>query len=61
MDKGKKLAVGIQASEKLYQDFDLKVNNAGGHSSLPGPDNAIYELAEGLLRLKHYSISVRAE
>ncbi len=52
MDKGKKLAVGIQASEKLYQDYDVKVENPGGHSSLPRPDNAIYELAGGLLRLE---------
>ena len=51
---GKKLLVGIQASEKLYQDFDLKVTNPGGHSSLPGKENAIYELAEGLTRLEHY-------
>ncbi|MGB9402573.1 MAG: M20/M25/M40 family metallo-hydrolase [Candidatus Acidiferrales bacterium] len=54
MDQGKRLVVGIQASEKLYQDFDLKVTSAGGHSSLPGPENAIYELAEGLTHLKHY-------
>ena len=54
LDKGKKLLVGIQAAEKLYQDFDLKVTNPGGHSSLPGKENAIYELAEGLTRLEHY-------
>ena len=54
LDKGKKLLVGIQAAEKLYQDFDLRVTNPGGHSSLPGKENAIYELAEGLTRLEHY-------
>ncbi len=54
LDKGKKLLVGVQAAEKLYQDFDLKVTNPGGHSSLPGKENAIYELAEGLTRLEHY-------
>jgi acetylornithine deacetylase/succinyl-diaminopimelate desuccinylase-like protein len=53
-DHGKKMLVGIQASEKMYQDFELKVTNPGGHSSLPGKENAIYELAEGLTRLEHY-------
>ena len=54
MDQGKRLLVGIQASEKLYADFTLEVHNRGGHSSLPVPDNAIYQLAEGLTRLEHY-------
>jgi len=55
MDQGKRLAVGIQASEKLYSDFQLEVRNKGGHSSLPVPDNAIYQIAEGLTRLEHYT------
>jgi len=50
----RKSLVAIQASEKLYQDFELKVTNPGGHSSLPVADNAIYHLAEGLTRLEHY-------
>ncbi|MGA7917269.1 MAG: M20/M25/M40 family metallo-hydrolase [Candidatus Acidiferrales bacterium] len=54
LDNGKRILVGIQASEKLYQDYDLKVTNPGGHSSLPTAENAIYELAEGLTRLEHY-------
>jgi acetylornithine deacetylase/succinyl-diaminopimelate desuccinylase-like protein len=54
LDKAKKLLVGVQAAEKLYQDFDLKVTNPGGHSSLPGKENAIYELAEGLTRIERY-------
>ena len=54
LDQGKKLLVGVQAAEKLYQDFDVKVTNPGGHSSLPGKENEIYELADGLTRLEHY-------
>ena len=54
LDKGKHLLVGIQASEKLYQDFDLKVTSPGGHSSLPTSENAIYQLAAGLTRLEKY-------
>jgi acetylornithine deacetylase/succinyl-diaminopimelate desuccinylase-like protein len=49
-----KSLVAIQASEKLYQDFEFKVTNPGGHSSLPVADNAIYRLAEGLTRLERY-------
>jgi acetylornithine deacetylase/succinyl-diaminopimelate desuccinylase-like protein len=51
MRKGKYLTNEVQASEKVYQDFKLEVTNAGGHSSLPVKDNAIYHLAEGLSRL----------
>ena len=29
LENGKRLLLGIQASEKLYQDFDLKVTNRG--------------------------------
>ncbi len=54
LDNGKRLLIGIQASEKLYQDFDLKVTNPGGHSSLPTAENAIYQLADALARLEHY-------
>jgi acetylornithine deacetylase/succinyl-diaminopimelate desuccinylase-like protein len=54
LDKGKHVIVGIQAAEKLYQDFELKTTNPGGHSSLPPADNAIYELADGLVKLQHY-------
>jgi acetylornithine deacetylase/succinyl-diaminopimelate desuccinylase-like protein len=41
----------LGATEKVYADFQLSVTNRGGHSSLPRPDNAIYELAEGLLKI----------
>ncbi|HEY0701572.1 MAG TPA: M20/M25/M40 family metallo-hydrolase [Candidatus Acidoferrales bacterium] len=54
LENGKRLLVGIQASEKLYQDFDLKVTNPGGHSSLPTSENAIYQLSDALARLEHY-------
>jgi len=45
----------LSATEKTYSDYQLSVTNKGGHSSLPRPDNAIYELAEGLLRIGRYS------
>ena len=51
---GKPTMVSVDATEKLYADYQLLVTNPGGHSSLPRPDNAIYHLAEGLARLAHY-------
>jgi len=54
MDNGKPLAFIVDATEKLYSDYQLVVTNPGGHSSLPRPDNAIYELAHALTNLEHY-------
>jgi acetylornithine deacetylase/succinyl-diaminopimelate desuccinylase-like protein len=45
----------FSATEKMYGDYQLTVTNGGGHSSLPRPDNAIYELAAGLLNISRYS------
>jgi len=53
-DHGKPVMMTVDATEKLYADFQLSVTNPGGHSSLPRPDNAVYSLAAGLLRLQHY-------
>jgi acetylornithine deacetylase/succinyl-diaminopimelate desuccinylase-like protein len=58
MRKGKYLTNEVQASEKVYQDFRLEVKNAGGHSSLPVKDNAIYRLAAGLSRLAAFEFPV---
>ena len=56
---GKPIRNGVQTSEKNYVDFTLEVKNAGGHSSLPRKDNAIYRLAEGLARLGKYDFPIR--
>ena len=45
----------LSATEKLYGDYQLTVSNRGGHSSLPRPDNAIYQLAAGLLSIGSYA------
>jgi acetylornithine deacetylase/succinyl-diaminopimelate desuccinylase-like protein len=57
-DKDKRLLAGIQASEKVYVDFQFESLNPGGHSSVPSPDNAIYHLAGALSRLQSFSFSV---
>jgi hypothetical protein len=35
--------------------FQLDVKNSGGHSSVPRKDNAIYHLAEGLVKLSKFT------
>jgi acetylornithine deacetylase/succinyl-diaminopimelate desuccinylase-like protein len=52
-EHGKPVDVDLDASEKLYADFQLTSRNPGGHSSLPVPDNAIYHVADALGRLQH--------
>jgi len=59
LKNGKPLLASIQTSEKIYADFQLQVRNKGGHSSLPVPDNAIYHLASGLVRLSKYQFPVQ--
>jgi len=56
--KGKRVLAGLQASEKVYADFQLETSNPGGHSSVPGPENAIYELAAALTKLQAFSFPV---
>lgn len=51
-DTGKYVYNGVQAGEKLYQDFHLEVTNPGGHSSRPEPDNAIYRLGAALAKVE---------
>jgi len=53
-EHGKPLFFQLVASEKVYADFQLRVTNKGGHSSVPVPDNAIYTLTRGLDRLAAY-------
>jgi acetylornithine deacetylase/succinyl-diaminopimelate desuccinylase-like protein len=55
---GKPLAFAVQAAEKVYMTLRLEVSNPGGHSSRPRADNAIYELAEALLRLQAHPFPV---
>jgi acetylornithine deacetylase/succinyl-diaminopimelate desuccinylase-like protein len=54
MANGKATLMEVDATEKLYGDFVLTATNPGGHSSLPVPDNAIYELSDALTRVAHF-------
>jgi acetylornithine deacetylase/succinyl-diaminopimelate desuccinylase-like protein len=55
---GKPQFLGIQIGEKLAANYTLEVTNPGGHSSRPVPDNAIYRLANALVRIEGYRFPV---
>jgi acetylornithine deacetylase/succinyl-diaminopimelate desuccinylase-like protein len=55
---GKPFINSVQATEKVVGNFTVIARNKGGHSSVPRPDNAIYELSEGLVRFSHFAFPV---
>jgi acetylornithine deacetylase/succinyl-diaminopimelate desuccinylase-like protein len=54
----RRLFNGVQAGEKVYQDFRLEITNPGGHSSRPVKDNAIYRLAAALTRVSQHEFPI---
>jgi len=48
----------VQASEKVYVTYILETTNPGGHSSLPVKDNAIYHMADALVRIRNHDFPV---
>jgi acetylornithine deacetylase/succinyl-diaminopimelate desuccinylase-like protein len=48
----------LGTSEKNYVTFTVEATGPGGHGSLPGPDNPIYRLADGLGRLETFHFPV---
>jgi acetylornithine deacetylase/succinyl-diaminopimelate desuccinylase-like protein len=63
---GKIVSQSIQVGEKSNRSFDLIATNPGGHSSIPIDDNAIYELADALAKVRatkfpvHFNDTTRA-
>ena len=51
---GKPLYWTWQGAEKTYDDYQLEVTNAGGHSSAPRPENAIVQLAQAVEKVGAY-------
>jgi len=56
---GKVLTQSVQVGEKVVQQFRMETTNAGGHSSVPIRDNAIYELADALVRVRDYEFPLQ--
>jgi acetylornithine deacetylase/succinyl-diaminopimelate desuccinylase-like protein len=56
---GKAIRNSVQTSEKVVLNYRFDVKNKGGHSAVPMRDNAIYHLAEGLVRLAKFSFPLK--
>jgi acetylornithine deacetylase/succinyl-diaminopimelate desuccinylase-like protein len=51
---GQPYVVSLAAAEKTAANLQLEVTNPGGHGSLPRRDNAIYQLAAALERIRNF-------
>ena len=49
----------LQGAEKSSVSYTLTTRNPGGHSSMPRPDNAIYELADALKAVQRLKFPVQ--
>ncbi len=58
LKNGQRLFFRLGTSEKVYVTFTVETTSPGGHGSLPGPDNAIYRLADALSRLEKFKFPV---
>jgi acetylornithine deacetylase/succinyl-diaminopimelate desuccinylase-like protein len=57
--KGKLMVENIQVGEKAAQNYRVETTNPGGHSSIPIKDNAIYQLADAIARIRDYEFPVK--
>jgi len=49
----------MNVGEKASRNFRIEATNPGGHSSIPIRDNAIYELADALVKVRDYEFPVK--
>lgn len=55
---GKVLVESIQVGEKAVQNYRIETINPGGHSSIPVRENAIYDLADALIKIRDHEFPV---
>jgi acetylornithine deacetylase/succinyl-diaminopimelate desuccinylase-like protein len=56
---GKLLVANIHVGEKSAVNYRIEATNVGGHSSAPVRDNAIYELADALAKIRDHEFPVQ--
>jgi acetylornithine deacetylase/succinyl-diaminopimelate desuccinylase-like protein len=56
---GKLVVQSIQVGEKAAQNYRLETVNPGGHSSVPIRDNAIYQLADALEKVRDHDFAAK--
>jgi acetylornithine deacetylase/succinyl-diaminopimelate desuccinylase-like protein len=59
-DNGRPVVYALQAAEKTYIDFEVTFTNPGGHSSRPGPKNAIQDMARAVSKVAAYRFPARS-
>lgn len=59
-EAGRPIVLNIQAGEKFPQNYRLEVTNPGGHSSRPVRENAIYRLADALVKIRAHDFPVQS-
>lgn len=59
-ESGRPVVLNIQAGEKFPQNYRLEVVNPGGHSSRPVRENAIYRLADALVKIRAHDFPVQS-
>jgi len=52
--KGNVIQQSLHVGEKFAVNYQIVATNPGGHSSIPIRDNAIYEIADALLKVRDY-------
>ncbi len=57
--EGKLLEQDLVVAEKTTRNYRLETINPGGHSSIPVRDNAIYELADALVKVRGYEFPMK--
>ena len=58
---GKPALLALQVSEKTSQNYTIEARNPGGHSSMPRPDNAIYDIARAIEKVAAYKFPVQID
>ena len=56
---GKVVVQTMQVGEKAAQNYRLETTNPGGHSSRPSRENAIYQLADALAKIRDYTFAMK--
>ena len=57
--QGKVVVMNLHVGEKAVQNYRIEATNPGGHSSVPIRDNAIYELADALAKLRDHEFPLQ--
>jgi acetylornithine deacetylase/succinyl-diaminopimelate desuccinylase-like protein len=56
---GKRTMLGLQVGEKATRNYTLEATNPGGHSSVPRPDNAVYDLTAAVTAVGKFGFPIQ--